>query len=134
MIEPIEPWSKVSPIRSYIIGCLCHCRCVITGNGGSSYAYLGRPWGPYGRVVFAYTYMDQCIKHDGWNNWGNVENERSACFYEYRSIVSPFSVIISLSLNIRLFHFELQNAFVLFMLKLQVFWTGFCSFEKGEMG
>ncbi|XP_058747390.1 pectinesterase 31-like [Vicia villosa] len=59
-------------------------RCVITGNGGSSYTYLGRPWGPYGRVVFAFTYMDQCIKHVGWNNWGNVENETSACFYEYR--------------------------------------------------
>ncbi|KAL9297205.1 hypothetical protein ACSQ67_023101 [Phaseolus vulgaris] len=59
-------------------------RCVITGNGGNSYAYLGRPWGPFGRVVFAYTYMDQCIKHVGWDNWGKMENERSACFYEYR--------------------------------------------------
>ncbi|PPD87118.1 hypothetical protein GOBAR_DD15953 [Gossypium barbadense] len=59
-------------------------RCVITGNGGSSYSYLGRPWGPFGRVVFAYTYMDQCIKHVGWHNWGKAENERSACFYEYR--------------------------------------------------
>lgn len=62
----------------------CHRRCVITGNGGSSYAYLGRPWGPFGRVVFAYTYMDQCIKHVGWNNWDKAENERTACFYEYR--------------------------------------------------
>ncbi|KAK2365895.1 putative pectinesterase [Trifolium repens] len=59
-------------------------RCVITGNGESAYAYLGRPWGPFGRVVFAFTYMDHCIKSAGWNNWGKVENERSACFYEYR--------------------------------------------------
>ncbi|XVF58317.1 hypothetical protein PTKIN_Ptkin07bG0056300 [Pterospermum kingtungense] len=59
-------------------------RCIITGDGGSSYSYLGRPWGPFGRVVFAYTYMDQCIKHVGWNNWGKPENERNACFYEYR--------------------------------------------------
>lgn len=59
-------------------------RCVITGNGNASYAYLGRPWGPFGRVVFAHTYMDQCIRHDGWHNWGKCENERSACFYEYR--------------------------------------------------
>ncbi|XP_004491847.1 pectinesterase 31-like [Cicer arietinum] len=59
-------------------------RCVITGNGGNSYAYLGRPWGPFGRVVFAYTYMDPCIRQVGWDNWGKVENERSACFYEYR--------------------------------------------------
>jgi pectin methylesterase-like acyl-CoA thioesterase len=65
-------------------GLWCHCRCIITGNGGSSYAYLGRPWGPYGRVVFAFTYMDQCIKPEGWNNWGNTDNENSACFYEFR--------------------------------------------------
>ncbi|KAM0006905.1 putative pectinesterase [Helianthus debilis subsp. tardiflorus] len=59
-------------------------RCVITGNGGTQYSYLGRPWGPFGRVVFAYTYMDTCIKHHGWNNWGKTKNERSACFYEYK--------------------------------------------------
>ncbi|CAJ1978405.1 unnamed protein product, partial [Sphenostylis stenocarpa] len=47
-------------------------RCVVTGNGGTSYAYLGRPWGPFARVVFAFTFMDQCIKPAGWNNWGKV--------------------------------------------------------------
>ncbi|KHN13203.1 Pectinesterase 31 [Glycine soja] len=59
-------------------------RCVVTGNGGTSYAYLGRPWRPFARVVFAFTYMDQCIKPAGWNNWGKIENEKTACFYEYR--------------------------------------------------
>ncbi|XP_020100954.1 pectinesterase 31 [Ananas comosus] len=59
-------------------------RCVITGNGSTSYMYLGRPWGPFGRVVFAYTWMDACIRPVGWNNWDKCENERSACFYEYR--------------------------------------------------
>lgn len=59
-------------------------RCVITGNGGASYMHLGRPWGPFARVVFAYTWMDSCIKDEGWNNWGKAENERTCCFYEYR--------------------------------------------------
>ncbi|MED6148905.1 Pectinesterase 31 [Stylosanthes scabra] len=59
-------------------------RCVITGNGGSQYAYLGRPWGPFGRVIFAFTYMDQCIQLAGWNNWGKPENEKTASFFEYR--------------------------------------------------
>nr|GMD83898.1 pectinesterase 31 [Ipomoea batatas]GMD93622.1 pectinesterase 31 [Ipomoea batatas] len=59
-------------------------RCVITGNGGTFYTHLGRPWGPFGRVVFAHTYMDSCIKEVGWHNWGKTENERTACFYEYR--------------------------------------------------
>ena len=57
--------------------------------------YLGRPWGPFGRVVFAYTYMDQCIKDVGWDNWGKVENERSACFYEYRYLLqTPFCTVL----------------------------------------
>lgn len=60
------------------------CRCVITGNGSTSYAYLGRPWGPFGRVVFAYTWMDACVRPEGWHNWDKPENERNACFYEYR--------------------------------------------------
>ncbi|KAJ4877827.1 Pectinesterase 31 [Raphanus sativus] len=59
-------------------------RCVITGNGESGYTYLGRPWRPFGRVVFAYSYMDACIRNAGWHNWGNEENENSACFYEYK--------------------------------------------------
>nr|QIR83187.1 pectin methylesterase 29 [Cunninghamia lanceolata] len=59
-------------------------RCIITGNGGNSYMHLGRPWAPFGRVVFAHTWMDACIKPEGWNNWNKPENERSACFYEYR--------------------------------------------------
>ncbi|KAG4914623.1 hypothetical protein JHK87_052180 [Glycine soja] len=58
--------------------------CVVTGNGGTSYAYLGRPWRPFARVVFAFTYMDQCIKPAGWNNWGKIENEKTVSFYEYR--------------------------------------------------
>ncbi|KAK8968358.1 Pectinesterase 31 [Platanthera guangdongensis] len=60
------------------------CRCVITGNGGSAYACLGRSWRPFGRVVFAYTWMGACIRPVGWHNWDKPENERSACFYEYR--------------------------------------------------
>uniref|UniRef100_A0A0C9S8D0 Pectinesterase n=1 Tax=Wollemia nobilis TaxID=56998 RepID=A0A0C9S8D0_9CONI len=59
-------------------------RCVITGNGEKSYMHLGRPWAPFSRVVFAYTWMDACIKPVGWDNWNKPENERSACFYEYR--------------------------------------------------
>ncbi|KAJ9173257.1 hypothetical protein P3X46_016413 [Hevea brasiliensis] len=59
-------------------------RCVITGNGGTSYAYLGRPWGPFGRVAYAYTYMDQCINAEGWHNWDKAENEGTACFCQYR--------------------------------------------------
>jgi pectinesterase len=60
-------------------------RCVITGNGEAAYMYLGRPWEPFGRVVFAETFMDRCIEPAGWHNWDKPENEQTACFYEYRS-------------------------------------------------
>ncbi|CAJ1935949.1 unnamed protein product, partial [Sphenostylis stenocarpa] len=64
------------------------------GNGGTSYAYPGRPWRPFARVVFAFTFMDQCIKPTRWNNWGKVENERTSCFYEYeQSFLTPFRSI-----------------------------------------
>ena len=77
-----------------LINNIHRCRCVITGNGSASYMYLGRPWGPFGRVVFAYTWMDACIKPVGWHNWGKTGNERTACFYEYRycSKHIPFGV------------------------------------------
>lgn len=84
------------------------CRCVITGNGGTSYAHLGRPWGPFGRVVFAYTYMDACIKHVGWNNWGKTENERSACFYEYRLALFIPSPHISAAVRELLFRSDIM--------------------------
>eukprot|EP01018_Ginkgo_biloba_P015948 Gb_02210 [translate_table: standard] len=59
-------------------------RCVVTGNGKGSYAHLGRPWQPFARVVFAYTWMDGCIKPEGWHNWDSPQKEKTACFNEYR--------------------------------------------------
>nr|QIR83188.1 pectin methylesterase 30 [Cunninghamia lanceolata] len=59
-------------------------RCVITGNGERSYAYLGRPWESFARVLFAYTWMDGSITPLGWHNWDSPEKEETACFYEYR--------------------------------------------------
>ncbi|WVZ58940.1 hypothetical protein U9M48_009155 [Paspalum notatum var. saurae] len=59
-------------------------RCVVTGHGETGYMFLGRPWGPFGRVVFAHTFMDQCISPAGWHIWDNTENDQTACFYEYK--------------------------------------------------
>ncbi|XP_078427554.1 pectin methylesterase 31 [Wolffia australiana] len=59
-------------------------RCVITGNGSSAYSYLGRPWGSFARVLYAYTWMDSCIKPMGWHNWDKPANEKSACFFQFR--------------------------------------------------
>lgn len=47
-------------------------KCKVTGSGA---LYLGRAWGPFSRVVFAYTYMDNIIIPKGWYNWGDPARE-----------------------------------------------------------
>ncbi|CAK7352238.1 unnamed protein product [Dovyalis caffra] len=46
--------------------------CKVTGSGA---LYLGRAWGSFSRVVFAYTYMDNIIIPKGWYNWGDPNRE-----------------------------------------------------------
>uniref|UniRef100_A0A453AMY2 Pectinesterase n=1 Tax=Aegilops tauschii subsp. strangulata TaxID=200361 RepID=A0A453AMY2_AEGTS len=46
--------------------------CRVTGSGA---LYLGRAWGTFSRVVFAYTYMDDIIVPRGWYNWGDPSRE-----------------------------------------------------------
>lgn len=79
-----------------MLGRMNTCRCIITGNGEAGYMFLGRPWGPFGRVVFAHTFMDRCIKPAGWHNWDRSENERTACFFEYRYWNHQYSEILLL--------------------------------------
>ena len=46
--------------------------CRVTGSGA---LYLGRAWGTFSRVVFAFTYMDNIIIPRGWHNWGDPNRE-----------------------------------------------------------
>jgi pectinesterase len=48
-------------------------------------ADLGRPWRPFASVTYLNCEMGDHIKPDGWNNWGNVENEKTARYAEYDS-------------------------------------------------
>ncbi|KAL8171973.1 hypothetical protein V2J09_023777 [Rumex salicifolius] len=45
---------------------------------------LGRPWGPFSRVVFAYTFMSAAVSPQGWDNWRNPKLERTAYYGEYK--------------------------------------------------
>ena len=58
--------------------------CKLTKGAESKTAevFLARPWRPYSRVVYLDTWMDAHIRPEGWNNWGNAENEKTAVFGE----------------------------------------------------
>ncbi|RLN29235.1 putative pectinesterase 53 [Panicum miliaceum] len=66
--------------------------CRVTGSGA---LYLGRAWGTFSRVVFAYTYMDNnIIIPRGWYNWGDPTREMSvpACLLLLLSSSSGWTV------------------------------------------
>ncbi|KAL0315703.1 UNVERIFIED_CONTAM: putative pectinesterase 53 [Sesamum radiatum] len=55
--------------------------CKVTGSGA---LYLGRAWGPFSRVVFAYTYMDNIIIPKGWYNWGDPSKKMTVFYGQYK--------------------------------------------------
>lgn len=57
--------------------------CSIEGNAPDGSFYLGRPWRPYANVVFLDCKISKVIHPQGWNNWGNAENEKTAFYAEY---------------------------------------------------
>ena len=59
--------------------------CKLTGAVTGQAVYLGRPWRPYGRVVFINCWMDAHIRPEGWDNWRDPAREKTARFAEYES-------------------------------------------------
>ncbi|OWM66420.1 probable pectinesterase 53 [Punica granatum] len=57
--------------------------CRVTGSGA---LYLGRAWGTFSRVVFAYTYMDKIITPRGWYDWGDKNREMTVFFGQYKCL------------------------------------------------
>jgi PelA/Pel-15E family pectate lyase len=57
----------------------------LTGENTQKGVFLGRPWRAFGRTIFLNTTMDAHIRAEGWNNWNNAANEKTAYFAEYNS-------------------------------------------------
>ncbi|XVF69403.1 hypothetical protein PTKIN_Ptkin11bG0079200 [Pterospermum kingtungense] len=55
--------------------------CKITGV---KTALLGRAWGAYSRVLFAFTYMSNVILPQGWDDWGDSSKQSSVYYREYK--------------------------------------------------
>jgi pectinesterase len=60
-------------------------RCRLTAADSATRVYLGRPWRPYAATVWLRCEMGGHIRPEGWHNWNNPENEKTARYAEYRS-------------------------------------------------
>lgn len=58
--------------------------CKITTSQNVTKLYLGRPWRYYAKSVFIRCEFPGAIRPEGWHNWGNPENEKTAFFAEYK--------------------------------------------------
>ncbi|KAE9446013.1 hypothetical protein C3L33_22047, partial [Rhododendron williamsianum] len=76
-------WSLDSPERGSFLEetGFSFVRCKVTGSGA---LYLGRAWGSFSRVVFAYTYMDKIITPKGWWNWGDKNREMTVFYGQFK--------------------------------------------------
>ena len=59
--------------------------CKLVADTAARSCFLGRPWRPYARTVFINTEMGNHIVPEGWNNWNNAGNEKTAYYAEYNS-------------------------------------------------
>ncbi|KAF3788738.1 putative pectinesterase 53 [Nymphaea thermarum] len=57
--------------------------CRVTGSG---VVFLGRAWGTFSRVIFAYTYMDNIVIPQGWYNWGDPNREMTVFYGQYKCL------------------------------------------------
>lgn len=59
--------------------------CRLTANEGITKVYLGRPWRPFAATVFMNCELGSHILPQGWENWNNPENEKTARYSEYKN-------------------------------------------------
>jgi len=59
--------------------------CDISGSSRDNSFQLGRPWRPYAKVVYLKCNLSAVIKDNGWDNWKNEANEKTAYYAEYKN-------------------------------------------------
>ena len=59
--------------------------CKLIANDEATKVFLGRPWRPYAKTVYINTEMGSHIRTEGWDNWSNEANEKTAFYAEYKS-------------------------------------------------
>lgn len=59
--------------------------CKLTAAEGVTKVYLGRPWRPYAYTLFMNCELGRHIRSEGWFNWSNPANEKTARYLEYNN-------------------------------------------------
>ena len=57
--------------------------CRLTSDKEVAKVYLSRPWRPYAQAVFVRCELGKHILPEGWHNWKNPENEKTARYAEF---------------------------------------------------
>ena len=58
--------------------------CKITSEAPSGSVIFGRPWRPYGATIFMNTEISDCIKPEGWDDWG-AANQKTARYADIKT-------------------------------------------------
>jgi len=83
-------------------------RCRIEGEHKNTF-YLGRPWRPYAHVVFIACELGDVIKAEGWHNWGNISNEETSKYAEYKNVGKGATTLKRVSWSEQLNETQIQN-------------------------
>jgi pectinesterase len=59
--------------------------CKIIADSSVNKFFLGRPWRAWSKTVFIRCELPKVITPEGWNNWGNAENEKTVFYAEYKN-------------------------------------------------
>lgn len=59
--------------------------CRLTGDTSLHSVSLGRPWRPYAQVLYRNCYIGSHIKPEGWSNWNDTDNYKTARYSEYKN-------------------------------------------------
>ena len=74
--------TAASTARENPVGYVFH-RCKVTTAPEVTKVYLGRPWRPYASTFFIDCELPVSIHPEGWHNWRDPENEKTARYGEY---------------------------------------------------
>lgn len=95
------------PATTWFEGCTIHCKknsyitaantpqnikygyifnnCNVTVGEAVTAMYLGRPWRAYSMTLFMNSTLPKGIKAEGWDNWRDPANEKTARYMEYNN-------------------------------------------------